>query len=410
MSRALAVLAVVSLAAAGCNGTTGNGSGNGSGGTGGTGGSGGNTVTGGSGAPSPLGTLWIGGSGSLTPADLTDAGPSPSFGQTCLPPGYTSPDPVDGVEVVDGHGNLWAQFPDGTVGSGNTAPIFMWSASQLASCASNPPAATYPLTDTVYCGGDGSGCEPFFSALAFDSAGNLWGTESDTNSIFVYRASDLAGGGQALTAAAIAPGQQCGPLDVICAPIGLAFDSAGSLWIGNGYSVMVYTAATQSGILAGAAGAPPADLLLTNSDALTYDAGARGGYYTHYTYNYLAFDRSGDLWATVYNAQGNIEQQIVEFSAAQLANLATDSTPTPVLTVTESSFQQGHAFLGWQAIAFDAEGNLWAGASMFMPNLYRFSPGSLAHGGLPDITLTVPGDPSLSLAFDPIPPGLPLRP
>jgi hypothetical protein len=46
---------------------------------------------------------------------------------------------------------------------------------------------------------------------------------------------------------------------------------------------------------------------------------------------------------------------------------------------------------------------------MFNPDLYRFSPASLADGGLPDITLIVPGDPSLSLVFDPIPSGLPLR-
>ncbi len=408
MSRTLAFLAVVVLAAAGCSGGSSNGSG-GNGGTGGTSGSGGASVTGGSGQPSPLGTLWIGGSGALSPAELIDGGQSPSFGQTCTPPGYSGTSPVDGVEVIDGHGNLWAQFPDGTVGA-LTAPIYMWSASQLDSCASHPPAATFPLTDTVYCGGDGAECVPFFSVLAFDPAGNLWGAEGDSNSIFVYRASDLAGGGQSLTAAAIVLGQQCGPLDVLCTPIGLAFDSAGTLWIGNGYSVIAYSPATQAAILAGGAGAPPADLLLTNSVALSFDAGVRGGYYSHYTYNYLAFDRSGDLWATIYNGQGNIEQQIVEFSAAQLGDLATNSTPIPILTVTETSFQQGHTFLGWDAIAFDAEGSLWAGATSFEPNLYRFSPASLSGSGLPDITLTVTGDPSVSLAFDPIPPGLPLRP
>jgi hypothetical protein len=149
--------------------------------------------------------------------------------------------------------------------------------------------------------------------------------------------------------------------------------------------------------------------LITTPQALAFDGGGRG-YYLHYSYNYLAFDRSGNLWATVDNGQGDLEHQIVEFSKAQLQSLATDKTPTPVLTVTETSFQRGHTFLGWEALAFDTDGNLWSGASMFEPNLYRFSPASLADGGLPDITLEVSGDPSISLIFDPIPPGLPLLP
>jgi hypothetical protein len=242
--------------------------------------------------------------------------------------------------------------------------------------------------------------------LAFDSEGNLWGTESTSSepAILVYRAADLSGAGQSLTAAALFPASGCALINGLCEPLGLAFDSAGYLWIGNGYSVAGYSPATQLAIMGGDAGSPPADLVLTTPQALAYDGGQ--GFGSDYNFNYLAFDRSGNLWADV---DSDIKHQIVEFSKAQLQNLSTDKTPTPVLTVTETPFQSGHVFLGWGALAFDADGNLWAGASMFNPDLYRFSPASLADGGLPDITLIVPGDPSLSLVFDPIPSGLPLR-
>jgi hypothetical protein len=401
MPRALNLFAIVSLAVAGCNGKSSDG--NGTGGTGQTGGTGG-------GPPAPLGTLWVGGSGSLSPAALVDGGETPAFDQNCFPPTYSPVNPLDGVAVIDGQGNLWSQFADGTVGQADSAPIYKWSASQLASCASSTPDI-FPLTDEVYCGGEGGGCDPFFSVLAFDSEGNLWGSEitGQPAAIFVYRASDLAGTGQSLTAAVQIGAQECGPIDALCSPVGLAFDSSGYLWIGNGYSVIAYSPATQLAVLAGDAGSPAADLLITTPQALAFDGGGRG-YYLHYSYNYLAFDRSGNLWATVDNGQGDLEHQIVEFSKAQLQSLATDKTPTPVLTVTETSFQRGHTFLGWEALAFDTDGNLWSGASMFEPNLYRFSPASLADGGLPDITLEVSGDPSISLIFDPIPPGLPLLP
>jgi len=132
--------------------------------------------------------------------------------------------------------------------------------------------------------------------------------------------------------------------------------------------------------------------------------------YDGYVYGYLAFDSFGNLWVTVDNRQADPEvHQIVELSQTQFANLAVDDEPIPVFTINETPEQQAENFPGWGAIAFDSAGNLWAGASGPQPNLFRFSPASLADGGLPDIAIGVPTDASLSLAFDPIPPGLPLQ-
>ena len=113
-------------------------------------------------------------------------------------------------------------------------------------------------------------------------------------SLFVYRAADLAAARHDLTAAAIVPAQQCGPLDALCTPAGLAFDGDGNLWIGNGYSVIAYSPATLTAILGGDAGSPPADLLLTTIGAKDFN-GPPGSYYSHYNFNALAFDGSGNL-------------------------------------------------------------------------------------------------------------------
>jgi hypothetical protein len=70
-------------------------------------------------------------------------------------------------------------------------------------------------------------------------------------------------------------------------------------------------------------------------------------------------------------------------------------------------------------LAFDSSGNLWFGGSEQDgegfeldggANLFRLTPQSLADGGYPDISLTVPGAPWASFAFSPIPAGLPIQP
>jgi len=62
----------------------------------------------------------------------------------------------------------------------------------------------------------------------------------------------------------------------------------------------------------------------------------------------IAFDKEHNLWAV---ANGT---EIVEFSRAQLAQLASNSAPTPAAVIASSSF--GGNILG---CAFDKKGNLW---------------------------------------------------
>jgi ligand-binding sensor domain-containing protein len=62
--------------------------------------------------------------------------------------------------------------------------------------------------------------------------------------------------------------------------------------------------------------------------------------------NGLAFDKSHNLWVATTT-------EVLKFTPAQLKKLKTDSNPSPVVTITSSTF---HSVIG---CAFDPHGNLW---------------------------------------------------
>jgi hypothetical protein len=61
----------------------------------------------------------------------------------------------------------------------------------------------------------------------------------------------------------------------------------------------------------------------------------------------LAFDSSNNLWAVVN------DDEVVEFTAAQLSDLATDPNPTPAVDITSATF------VDLNGCNFDSQGNLW---------------------------------------------------
>jgi secreted PhoX family phosphatase len=62
----------------------------------------------------------------------------------------------------------------------------------------------------------------------------------------------------------------------------------------------------------------------------------------------LAFDKSKNLWVVVDN------EEVVEFTAAQLKNLKSDPSPTPSVVITGTS-----TFQSIDGCNFDQQGNLW---------------------------------------------------
>jgi hypothetical protein len=101
----------------------------------------------------------------------------------------------------------------------------------------------------------------------------------------------------------------------------------------------------------------------------------------------LAFDSSQNLW--VANCSDFIlgTGAIAEFTAAQLANLGSNSRPDPNKTLLDDGSLR---ILGcpWGA-QFDATGNLWI-VNRTLPNLVSYSPAQLSVGGAltPDTTIT----------------------
>jgi hypothetical protein len=404
-------LTTTAAAASSTGGASSTGAGNSGTGTGGTATSGtGNTgtasgsstggVNGGSttGPGIEAGTLWIGGQYGLAPEALTMSATDPTYMYKCPPVATLSSPAQGGAEVMDGLGQLWTQFT-----SPPTNTISVWTDNELTnSCESRHPAMSFSITEANN-----------LAALAFDASGNLWASVPQGNTILAYGANDLLSSNSIGPAYMLNQNPNKGASSLFN-PTGLAFDKFGTLWVANYYSVLAYHTATLAKAATGGAGNSlvPPDLVLTNAQAAGVEAD--GGLYNQFVYQYLAFDSSGDLWVTVQNyLNGPATSQILEFSATQLGALATNGQPTPIFTINETTAQTAKSFPGWTSIAFDAKGNLWGGAHLSAPNLYRFPAANLTTSGAPDIIITALDDVDMSLdfnlVFDPIPSGLPIN-
>ena len=359
-----------------------------------SGGGGQGTTSGGSGGGAA--GLWINGNLAFNASALSASG-SPPDSINC---GLTAAE----ASAVDGQGDLWAT-------AGALSNVNVWTPAELAA-GCYPGASitmTYDPTDNL-----------IFSAIAFDSAGNLWGVGSDSNTagppvIWGFKASDLTASGN-ITPTWMATGSSNTPADKALyqyAPPAMAFDSAGSLWVANSFTVIAFKSATLMG-WTGASNTATPDMEITTSGALSYFAKPDKVSPPETTYQSLAFDGAGNLWIG-FNYEPSDSKapnrgQILEIAKADLGSLSTNDTPTPTSTITwPSSASQG----GYGPLAFDASGNLWAtywdGTSK-KGNLVRY-PGA---SGTSDVTIdwveSAGSGVATTLAFNPIPAGLPINP
>jgi sugar lactone lactonase YvrE len=166
-----------------------------------------------------------------------------------------SPLPVTAVTGFGDIGGVMIAFgpsPPGTAGGerlwvpvDSTKTLHGYSAAQLAAPNVNAPGS---VTIT------GAGFAPF--SVAFDAAGNMYVADLDGDAVLIYTARQTTISGSGPPAGAIA---NAVPRNII-GPLGLAFDVAGNLWVGNffGDRIIKYTKAQLATVLPPAAPATAA--------------------------------------------------------------------------------------------------------------------------------------------------------
>jgi hypothetical protein len=349
--------------------------------------------------------LWVAGLYAWSATALAKTGSPPPNDQCPIPNSGAASAP----SAFDGQGNLWVQQAT------ETEAILMWSPSELsAACSSGQPARTITLNLP----------EPVdqIDSMAFDSHGTLWMSCVDDAVLMGVTSAQLATTGTVTPTYFMQYGGTYA--QALYAPKSLAFDATGNLWVGNVYSVLEYLPATlASAVLVDGGGVPrptPDAYLSTAASEAAAQAGTSTSPFP--TFADVAFDTKGNLWVTGHS-YGSVEngEYIAEYAASALTQLATSTTPAPVAVILEDATQTAGA-ADFGALAFDGAGNLWVGSNA---DLFRYPAASLVprdggapgdggtagEGGTYDVALTnllvLTGK---SLAFNPIPAGLPIAP
>ena len=277
--------------------------------------------------------------------------------------------------TFDSAGNLWVMDVAGTVnGVKDTPALFKFSAAQLAALGTNAapdPVATITATSMA---------APQQSV--FDAAGNQWVANHDANAILVFTAAQLALSGDNPTVPALTLSSPS-----FNGPLGIAFDSAGNLWVANNGGV-----AGANGAAASPAGttivefaashlAVPATGTLTPdlTPDITLTDDGNGSIQAPLA---LAFDASGDLWSSNANAPSTL----VEFSKAQLTASA---MPVPAITISPVTDMGNVTLAAPNGLCFDPNGDLAAASSATPFGFPIYGKGQLATGAVIPSTFIV---------------------
>ena len=215
------------------------------------------------------------------------------------------------------------------------------------------------------------------NAIAFDPNGNIWVTNFDGDSIIAFtRAQFRAAKGKRSAPTAIVKISQDGGAN-LAGPEGIAFDSAGTMWVGSehGQEVLAYSPAQYA-----ASGSPTPNVIL-NANSFNFSSPSN-----------VVFDSAGNLWVVDENiANGNGGTgQIFRYNRAQVSGLS------PGTHHIDPAFGIGFQnFAHLEGFAFDNSGNAWI-ADESTDSLYRFSRSQLGGSGLsnnlsPTVTLGFAG-------------------
>jgi sugar lactone lactonase YvrE len=194
--------------------------------------------------------------------------------------------------------------------------------------------------------------------LTFDSAGNLWVTSSNTNTVVEYARSQLAKASPAPSV--ILSSDRSGSLN---GPGSLVFGPSGDLWVAN-TSVSTVVEYTKSQLAESGSPSPPVTIS-NNSFNAPYG---------------VAIDSSGDLWVSDNAQQGS--PAVFEYAKSQLTKAA--STPERTLSLPLNPIGDDTR----SGLAFDTTGNLWV-VNSSANSLVEFARNELTKGSsAPSVTIS----------------------
>ncbi len=309
-------------------------------------------------------------------------------------PTFTAPQDT----LFDGETNLWVVDGGSGTNGDNTQQVFEFAANTLK----GGPLGTRNVTPTFFIS-DTTMVFPQFAV--FDSGGDLYVSDPGANVIFKFTPQQLTAVSGPTTAAVTLTDD-----DEFDGPLGMAFDSAGNLWVANNgvddtgtLQLLEFKAST----LAGLSGVSP-----VTSDAnfstvtTTEDTPSLSNPWG------LNFDAAGNLWVTnetpdfgvsaaapsnAVQAQATAaptvgEGTVVEFSAAQIAAATADAAPTPVAAIVPTVVDSSVSLDDPQGIFVDRRLKFVIVANDANASLSRYNTSSIGAGGALTPTTFVAGD------------------
>ncbi len=180
------------------------------------------------------------------------------------------------------------------------------------------------------------------STIAFDSSGNLWESNFNSNSIVEFAQAQIRALARNSAPSAVVTIAEDGG-GTLNGPEGITFDTAGNLWVGseNGQLVLMYTPDQL------AASGNPTPHLILNGNSFSFSSPSLP-----------VFDTAGNLWIVdedISNGVGGTGE-IFEYTSAQVSALMSESGTKhvdPVLGVASPDFVE------LEGLAFDGSGNIW---------------------------------------------------
>ena len=244
--------------------------------------------------------------------------------------------------ALDPTGDLW-------VANDDNRTLVEYSKSALLK-ADNPAPAV-----VISAASRGELINPY--GMAFDRSGNLWVANSGIGTVTEFTKAQLARSGAPQPHTTIAASN-------FRNPCGMAFDAAGDLWIANNGTGKVEEFTRQE-----LSETDPAPSVIISPDGSEQTGGAIN----------LAFDSSGNMWVSEYQAN-----TLVEYTRQQLAR---SGAPVPAVTISSrysrSTASGAGSIDGAAALQFDRSGNLWL-SNFFDNTVVEFARSQLAKSGAPD--------------------------